>query len=145
MKTVIQRVKTASVIIEGKQKSEIGHGLVLLCAFGKDDDIVGCNKVLDKIINLRIFSNGEGKFDKSVKDAGGALLIVSQFTLYADCAKGKRPNFTGAANYEQGKRLYDEFLKYANTLCLEVKSGEFGADMLVNIQNDGPVTIILSS
>ncbi|MDR1195169.1 MAG: D-tyrosyl-tRNA(Tyr) deacylase [Endomicrobium sp.] len=145
MKTVIQRVKKASVIIDAKEKREIAGGLVVLAAFGKNDTKEICLKVFDKIKKLRIFSNPEGKFDYSVEDVKGGLLIISQFTLYGDCKKGKRPDFTEAAPYEAGKKLYEEFLNIAKNSGLEIKSGEFGADMLVEIHNDGPVTIIVDS
>lgn len=145
MKTVIQRVKNASVIIDGKEKREISKGLVILAAFGKDDNSEICRKMFEKIKNMRIFSNDEGKFDYSVEDVKGELLIISQFTLYGDCSRGKRPDFNSAASYGLGKQLYEDFLNIAINSGLKVYSGEFGADMLVGINNDGPVTIILDS
>ncbi|MCL1972661.1 MAG: D-aminoacyl-tRNA deacylase [Endomicrobia bacterium] len=143
MKTVIQRVKKASVAIDGKEKREISKGLVVLAAFGKNDTPEECYKIFEKIKNLRIFSNEAGKFDYSVEDIKGEILIISQFTLYGDCGRGKRPDFTSAAPYALGKQLYEEFLNIALKSGLKVESGEFGADMLVEIHNDGPVTIIL--
>ncbi|MCL2335695.1 MAG: D-aminoacyl-tRNA deacylase [Endomicrobia bacterium] len=145
MKTVIQRVKKAAVTINGGEKREIGEGLAVLAAFGKSDTPEICRKTFEKIRNMRIFSNSEGKFDKSVADINGALLIVSQFTLYADCKRGNRPDFMQAASFDEGKKMYEEFLKVAQSSGLKTASGEFGADMLVDIQNDGPVTIILDS
>ena len=145
MKSVIQRVKKASVTINGKEKRTIAEGLVVLAAFGKNDTARKCAILFEKIKNMRIFSNEEGKFDKSVEDIKGSFLIISQFTLYGNCKKGKRPDFTEAAGYEQGKKLYEEFLETAKQSGINVVSGEFGADMLVDIQNDGPVTIILDS
>ena len=143
MKTVIQRVKKASVSIDGKEKREISKGLVVLAAFGKNDTPEECSKIFEKIKNLRIFSNEDGKFDYSVEDIKGEILIISQFTLYGDCGRGKRPDFTLAAPYALGKQLYEEFLNIALKSGLKVESGEFGANMLVEIHNDGPVTIIL--
>jgi D-tyrosyl-tRNA(Tyr) deacylase len=145
MKTVIQRVKKASVTIDGGEKRGISRGLVVLVAFGKDDTAETCKKIFEKIKNMRIFSNDEGKFDYSVDDIKGELLIVSQFTLYGDCGRGKRPDFTSAAPYALGKQLYEEFLAVALNSGLKVENGEFGEDMLVEIHNDGPVTIILDS
>lgn len=145
MKTVIQRVKKASVTINGNEKREISRGLVILAAFGKNDTVEICRKMFNKIKNLRIFPNSEGKFDLCVEDIAGDLLIISQFTLYGDCAKGKRPDFTDAAPYALGKELYEEFIDIAASSGLTISSGEFGADMLVEIHNDGPVTIIIDS
>jgi D-tyrosyl-tRNA(Tyr) deacylase len=145
MKTVIQRVKKASVIIDGGEKREISRGLVVLAAFGKNDTAETCRKTFDKIKKVRIFSNDEGKFDYSVEDIKGEILIISQFTLYGNCGRGKRPDFTEAASYENGKVLYNEFLNITKSSDLKIVSGEFGADMLVEIHNDGPVTIIIDS
>ncbi|MDR1941905.1 MAG: D-tyrosyl-tRNA(Tyr) deacylase [Endomicrobium sp.] len=145
MRVVLQRVKKAAVIINSGEKREIGEGLAVLAAFGKNDTPFKCVKMFEKIKSLRIFSNEDGKFDKSLEDIKGSLLIVSQFTLYADCKRGKRPDFTGAALYKDGKILYEEFLNAARASSLNVVTGKFGADMLVELQNDGPVTIILDS
>jgi D-tyrosyl-tRNA(Tyr) deacylase len=143
MKTVIQRVKQAAVTIEGKEKREINQGLVILAAFGKSDDYETCQKYAQKIKDLRIFSNTCGKFDYSVLDIKGEILVISQFTLYGDCSKGKRPDFLDAAPFEKAKELYNKFIDELKVTGLIIKSGEFGADMLVEIHNDGPVTIIL--
>lgn len=145
MKTVIQRVKKASVIINGKEKRDISCGLVVLAGFSNKDNKDILNKVFDKIKKMRIFSNAEGKFDNSVEDINGELLIVSQFTLYANCKKGNRPDFLEAADFGTGKKLYDDFLNIAKQSGLKIESGEFGADMQVEIHNDGPVTIVLDS
>jgi len=145
MKTIIQRVKKASVVIDGKEKREIGQGLIVLAAFGKNDNPALCHEVFEKIKNMRIFSNSLNKMDLSVSDIKGEILIVSQFTLYANCKKGKRPDFTDAAPFAFGKELYDSFVEAAKQSELTVKTGEFGADMLLEIHNDGPVTIILDS
>lgn len=145
MKTVIQRVKKASVTIHNAEKRNISGGLVVFAAFGKNDTGEICGKIFEKIKKLRIFSNSAGKFDYSLQDTGGELLIISQFTLYGNCAEGKRPNFSGAAPYELGKKLYECFLHKAEESGIKTESGEFGADMTVEIHNDGPVTIILDS
>lgn len=145
MKTVIQRVTKASVIINSSQKREISEGLVILAGFSKNDDISVCEKVFEKIKKLRIFSNEDGKFDRSVEDINGELLIISQFTLYGNCKKGNRPDFLEAAGFDQGKKLYDEFINVAKRSGLKIECGEFGADMLVEIHNNGPVTIIMDS
>lgn len=142
MKSVIQRVKSAAVTIEGKEKRSISEGLAVLAAFGKNDNFEICKKSAEKLLNLRIFSNESGKFDKSVLDIKGEILIISQFTLYADCQRGKRPDFTGAAPFESAKEFYEFFIDEMRKSGLTVKSGEFGAKMLVEIQNDGPVTIV---
>lgn len=143
MKTVIQRVKKASVTINNKEKRSISQGLVVLAAFSKNDTESDIIKMFEKIKSLRIFSNEDGKFDKSLEDVSGEVLIISQFTLYGNCKKGKRPDFTEAASFEKGKELYNLFVESAKKSGLKVVTGEFGADMLVDIQNDGPVTIIL--
>ncbi len=145
MKAVIQRVKKASVVINSAEKRDISTGLVVFAGFGKDDTVETGRKVFDKIKKMRIFSNENGKFDTSVEDIKGAILIISQFTLYGECKKGNRPDFMSAAPYESGKKLYAEFLAYAKTSGLSITSGEFGADMLVELQNDGPVTIVIDS
>ena len=145
MKIVIQRVKKASVTINSLEKREISEGIAVLAGFAKDDDFSVCEKVFEKIRKLRIFYNEAGKFDKSVEEINGEILIVSQFTLYGNCKKGNRPDFLEAAGFEQGKKLYDDFLNIAKRSGLKIESGEFGADMLVEIHNDGPVTIIADS
>lgn len=145
MKTVIQRVSKASVTINSREKREITRGLVILAGFGKHDSPGDFEKMFNKIKSLRIFPDEEGKLDKSAEDIKGEILIVSQFTLYGNCKKGRRPDFTKAASFESGKKLYEQFLATARISGLTVKSGEFGADMLVEIHNDGPVTIILDS
>ena len=143
MKTVIQRVKRAAVTIDGKQKREIGQGLVIFVGFGAGDDCLDLDKTLKKIADMRIFSKGEKHFELSIRDIKGALLIVSQFTLYGDCAKGNRPDFSKAMPFKQAKERYDDFVAKAKSLGLHIETGEFGADMLVEIENDGPVTILL--
>ena len=144
MRAVVQRVKSSKVEVDGNLVSEIGFGLNVLigiCDGDTEDDI---KYLKDKILNLRIFEE-DGKMSKSLIDVGGELLIVSQFTLYGDCRKGRRPNFMRALGGEQSEKLYLEFVKQCKEVLGEVKTGDFGADMQVYIQNDGPVTLLLES
>lgn len=145
MRTVVQRVKNASVVIDGKDKNEINKGLMVLCAFEEEDDLEKIKYVANKIVNLRIFSDDEDKLNLSLLDIKGDILIVSNFTLYGNCDKGRRPNFTRAAKPEISEKMYDNFVEEVKTYGLTVKTGKFGADMLVDIKNDGPVTVIVES
>lgn len=146
MKLIIQRVKKSSVEIEGKIKGEIGKGLNILVGVGPDDDFSDVKKSVDKLVNLRIFEDEGGKMNLSLIDIEGEALVISQFTLFADIRKGRRPSFTGAAAPDMAKKLYLEFIGYIEEIIPgRVKTGEFGADMKVEILNDGPVTIILDS
>ena len=141
MKALLQRVKTASVTVEGKTIGQIDQGLlVLLCAEPQDTEAVA-DKLLAKILKLRIFSDDVGKMNRSVQDVNGGLLIVSQVTLAADVRNGNRPSFTNAAAPALGQALYDYTLQQARALHPAVTCGEFGADMQVALVNDGPVTI----
>ena len=141
MIALLQRVSEARVRVQGEVVGEIGHGLlVLLCAEPEDTEAVG-QKLLTKILKLRIFSDEAGKMNRSVQDVGGGLLIVSQFTLAADTRSGNRPGFTGAAPPALGEALYDRFVALAREQHPEVATGRFGADMQVHLVNDGPVTI----
>ncbi len=146
MKAILQRVSQARVVVDVVVVGEIAHGLlVLVCAEKNDTDTVG-QKMLDKILKLRIFSDDAGKMNRSVTDVQGGLLIVSQFTLAADISSGTRPSFTTAAPADQGRRLYDMFVAQAKALHAKanpalVQTGVFGADMKVHLVNDGPVTI----
>ncbi|MET3514871.1 MAG: D-aminoacyl-tRNA deacylase [Gammaproteobacteria bacterium] len=141
MKALLQRVREARVEIAGEVAGAIGPGLlVLVCAEPGDTEAVG-ERLLAKILKLRIFSDEAGKMNRSVQDMGGGLLIVSQFTLAADVRGGNRPSFTGAAPPDEGRRLYDAFIAQARSLHPEVATGRFGADMQVHLVNDGPVTI----
>jgi len=143
MKALLQRVSEARVDIGGECAGRIGRGLlVLVCAERGDDEAVG-ERLLAKILKLRIFSDDAGKMNRSVQDVGGGLLIVSQFTLAADASGGNRPSFTQAAPPDEGRRLYDAFVARALALHPEVATGVFGADMQVHLVNDGPVTIPL--
>ena len=141
MITVLQRVSEASVRVEGDVIGQIGTGLlVLLCAEQGDTDAVA-DRLLAKILKLRIFADEAGKMNRSVQDVGGGLLVVSQFTLAADVAGGNRPSFTQAAKPDEGRRLYEHFVKQARAAHPLVQTGQFAADMKVALVNDGPVTI----
>ena len=143
MLTVVQRVSQASVTVAGRTTGAIGPGLlVLLCAEHGDDEAVA-DRLLAKLLKLRIFSDAAGKMNRSVQDVGGGLLVVSQFTLAADTAGGNRPSFTNAAPPELGRRLYEYFVAQARAAHPQVATGEFAADMQVALVNDGPVTIPL--
>lgn len=143
MKAVLQRVREARVEVEGRVVGCIGAGLlVLLCAERDDTDAVG-DRLLAKLLKLRIFSDDAGKMNRSVQDVGGGLLIVSQFTLAADASSGNRPSFTRAAAPDEGRRLYERFVAQARGAHPVVETGVFAADMQVHLVNDGPVTIPL--
>ena len=143
MQALIQRVSEARVTVDGRVTGAIGPGLlVLLCAERGDTDAVA-DKLLAKLLKLRIFSDAAGKMNLSVQDVGGGLLVVSQFTLAADTSAGNRPSFTGAAAPDEGRRLYDHFVAQARAVHPQVETGEFAADMQVALVNDGPVTIPL--
>lgn len=145
MRAVVQRVSSGSVLIEGQERRSIGSGLVVLIGVGKDDDGGDARYLADKILNLRIFPDQEGKFNYSVSDIGGDLLVVSQFTLYGDCRKGRRPSFTEAALPEVARPLFEECLGYLRESGLNLVTGEFQTMMEVSIVNAGPVTILLDS
>ena len=143
MISVVQRVSQARVVVGGEIVGQIGAGLlVLLCAERGDAD-AQADKLLAKILKLRIFSDEAGKMNRSLQDIGGGLLIVSQFTLAADVSGGNRPSFTGAALPDEGRRLYDYFVAQARLVHPQVETGQFAADMQVHLVNDGPVTIPL--
>lgn len=140
---LIQRVSDARVDVEGRTVGAIGPGLLVLACAEPADDEASVERFLAKVLKLRIFSDEAGKMNRSVQDAGGGLLIVSQFTLAADTSGGNRPSFTGAAPADQGRALYEHLLARARALHPQVAAGEFGADMQVHLVNDGPVTIPL--
>ena len=144
MKIVIQRVKHAQVSIEQDVYSSIGNGLLLLVGVGPDDSQEDVDYAVRKILNMRIFSDQEGKMNVSIKGIEGEILSISQFTLYADTKKGNRPAFTGAAKPDIATRYYDSFNQQLSQE-VPVKTGVFGADMQVELVNDGPVTIILDT
>jgi len=143
MKAVLQRVAEARVVIAGETVGQIGGGLLVLMCAERGDSEAQADKLLAKILKLRIFSDEAGKMNLSVQDVKGGLLIVSQFTLAADASGGNRPSFTGAATPDEGRRLYDYFVTQARVLHPEVQTGQFAADMKVHLVNDGPVTIPL--
>ena len=141
MHVILQRVSQASVTVEGQTIGEIDHGLlILLCAERGDQDALA-EKVLSKILKLRIFGDENSKMNRSVQDVAGGLLIVSQFTLAADVSGGNRPSFTNAAPPDEGRRLYELFVRLARAAHPLVQTGQFAADMKVSLVNDGPVTI----
>ena len=141
---LVQRVSEARVVVEGRTTGEIGAGLLLLVCAERGDAEAQADKLLAKVLKLRIFSDEQGKMNRSVQDVGGGLLVVSQFTLAADLSGGNRPSFGNAAAPEEGRRLYDYFVAKAREAHPVVQTGEFAADMKVQLVNDGPVTIPLS-
>jgi D-tyrosyl-tRNA(Tyr) deacylase len=143
MKAVIQRVTSASVVVGGETVGAIGKGVLIFLGVEKKDDESKADWLAGKICCLRIFYDDDGKMNLSVKDIGGSLLVVSQFTLAGNCNKGKRPSFDTAAPAGEGKRLYDYFVEAAKKLDIQVAAGIFQADMQVSLVNDGPVTFIL--
>ena len=143
MKAVLQRVAEARVVVNGETVGEIGAGLLVLVCAERLDTEAEADKLLAKILKLRIFSDAAGKMNLSVQDVAGGLLLVSQFTLAADTSGGNRPSFTGAAAPEDGRRLYEHFVAKARAAHPVVQTGRFGADMKVHLVNDGPVTIPL--
>ncbi len=145
MRAVIQRVKEASVEIDEKIVGRIGQGLLVLLGVHSDDTPLDISWMIDKIINLRIFEKENGKFDKSLFDIKGGLLIVSQFTLFADCTKGRRPSFTNAMGASSARTLFELFVERAREKISHVEAGIFQASMNVSLTNCGPVTIILDS
>lgn len=151
MKLVIQRVTDAKVVVEDETVGEIGKGLLVLAGFGREDgqelpESAVWKKIIDKLINLRIFTDDAGKFNLSLKDVGGDLLLVSQFTLYADCRKGRRPSFTGACPPELADSLFESLVRDVEKVApAKVATGVFGAEMFLDFTNWGPVTITLDS
>ena len=144
MISVIQRVSQARVTVDGRSIAEIGTGLLVLVCAERGDSEIQADRLLAKLLKLRIFGDAAGKMNRSVQDIGGALLLVSQFTLAADTSGGNRPSFTNAAAPLDGQRLYDYFVARARAAYPQVQTGEFGADMKVCLVNDGPVTIPLT-
>jgi D-tyrosyl-tRNA(Tyr) deacylase len=141
MLAVVQRVREAKVVVAGRTIGEIGPGLLVLVCAERGDGEAHADKLLAKLLKLRIFSDGAGKMNRSVQDVGGGLLLVSQFTLAADTSGGNRPSFTNAAPPDEGRRLYDYFVAQGRAAHAVVATGEFAADMQVHLVNDGPVTI----
>lgn len=145
MRLILQRVSEGKVTIEGKVHGRIQKGYVVLVGFGQDDEVALLKPMVDKMFNLRVFEDDKGKMNLSLLDIGGEILSISQFTLYANCRHGRRPGFTDALSPEKAIPLYDQFNQMIKDYGVKVEEGIFGADMKVEIQNDGPVTIILDS
>ena len=145
MKAVVQRVAQARVTVDGKVVGEIGPGLCVLLGVAREDGEEAAERLAGKIARLRIFESEDGRFDRSLLEAGGAALVVSQFTLIADTAKGNRPSFSDAAPPEQAQRLYEVFCEGLGAQGIPVERGVFGARMRVELTNDGPVTIVLDA
>jgi D-tyrosyl-tRNA(Tyr) deacylase len=145
VRAVIQRVSSARVELDGEVTGSIGRGLLVLLGVGRGDSEKQATWLAEKIAGLRIFEDGEGKMNLSVQDIGGSVLVVSQFTLYGDCRKGRRPSFTEAASPDLADRLYQQFASRLRALNLPVETGVFQAKMDVYLVNDGPVTIILDT
>jgi D-tyrosyl-tRNA(Tyr) deacylase len=145
MRAVLQRVSEARVEVEGRVTGEIGRGLLVLLGVSHGDTRADVEYLVRKILGLRVFSDDAGKMNRSVADTGGALLVVSQFTLYADCRKGMRPSFDQAARLDLAQELYDAFVTLAQAHGVTVETGVFQADMRVSLVNEGPVTIIIDS
>lgn len=145
MRAVVQRVNEASVVISGEKTAQIGKGILVLVGFGRNDTEIDFNYIAEKCLNLRIFNDTEGKMNLSVSDICGEILIVSQFTLYGDVRKGRRPSYFDAAPPEEAKSLYEKFIKIFKEKYVMVKTGVFQADMDIKSVNNGPVTILLDS
>ncbi len=145
MRFVIQRVQHASVTIDGEVRGKIGKGFLVLIGIGMDDDETVADKLVQKLVQMRIFEDENGKTNLALKDVGGEILLVSQFTLYADCKKGNRPSFTRAGKPDQAQKLYEYIIQKCREVISVVEQGEFGADMKVELLNDGPFTILLDS
>lgn len=145
MRVVLQRVSRAAVRVDGEVVGQIGPGLLALVGVAEDDDSEAVDKVAAKVAGLRIFADADGRFNESVADIGGAVLIVSQFTLISDVRKGRRPSFTGAARPEQAEPFVERFAQQLEAADLQVARGVFGAMMEVELVNDGPFTIVIDS
>lgn len=145
MKVVVQRVRHASCTIDSQITGSIEQGFCVLVGFTQSDTEAVIDKMVKKLVSLRVFSDEEGKMNRSLMDIGGKILSISQFTLYADCKKGNRPGFTRAARPEQAIPLYEYFNRAITNTGIPVETGVFGADMQIELCNDGPVTIILDS
>ena len=145
MRVILQRVKEASVTIDGQIVGAIGKGFLLLVGFSQGDDATIIEKVVKKIAGMRIFEDENGRMNKELKDVDGSILSISQFTLYADVASGKRPSFVKALQYDKATILYDIFNQKLKETGIPIAQGVFGADMKVRLLNDGPVTIVIDS
>jgi D-tyrosyl-tRNA(Tyr) deacylase len=146
VRAVVQRVKSASVSVDNQVFGKIGKGLLVFLGIGQDDDEKDIEYLAGKIVNLRVFEDSQGKMNLSLLETGCQLLVISQFTLYGDCRKGRRPSYDKAARPEVAKTLYEEFIRYCNdNYNLKVETGVFQEEMMVDLVNDGPVTLLLDS
>lgn len=145
MRAVLTRVSSASVTIDGEITGQIGTGFLILLGIGPEDTEADCDKLCRKLLSLRIFTDENGKMNRGLEDVNGSVLVVSQFTLYGNCKKGRRPDFFGAAGPDKAIPLYERFLKQCESLGYPPQHGRFGADMKVASVNDGPVTLIVDS
>ena len=145
MKIILQRVRAGAVTIEGQERRQIGPGLVALVGFGQEDGEKHADYLAAKMVELRIFEDENGQMNRSLLETGGECLLISNFTLYANAKKGRRPSFIESMEPGRASALFDYFVETVKTKGVPVQTGEFGAEMLVDIQNDGPVTIILDS
>ena len=145
MRAVVTRVRSACVVTEGKTVGRIGEGLLILLAVHRDDTRAEAEKLAKKICSLRIFEDGAGKMNLGLAEAGGSVLVVSQFTLYGNCAHGRRPEFLASARPETAIPLYEYFISLCREAGFETQTGIFGADMLVTSENDGPVTLVIDT
>ena len=145
MRAVVQRVSRARVVVDAQTTGEIGAGLAVLVAVGRNDDAATASSMAEKIVNLRIFNDDRGKMNRSLVEAAGSVLAISQFTLYGDARGQRRPSFIEAAPPEKGRELYEEFVRALKALGVRVETGVFQAHMSVELVNDGPVTILLDS
>lgn len=145
MKVVAQRCSEASVLIDNNINRNINHGLVVLLGITNGDNVEDIKYLVKKIVNLRIFEDNNNKMNYSIQDINGSILLISQFTLYADTRNGNRPSFTNSMNYNDAKELYELFIETLKNENVPFETGEFGSDMKVSLVNDGPVTIIIDS
>ena len=145
MRAILTRVSSASVTIDGERVGQIGKGFLILLGVGPEDGEKECRALAEKCLALRIFEDENGKMNLGLESVGGQVLVVSQFTLYGNCRKGRRPSFVGAAGPELGEKMYERFLEICRELGYEPQHGRFGADMKVESLNDGPVTLILDT
>lgn len=145
MRVVVQRVSGASVLVDGKVIGQIRQGIMALVGFAESDGTKEFKYMLDKLIHLRIFEDDQGKLNRSVEDIGGGILIVPNFTLYGDCRQGRRPSFSASSKAEHARQQFAEFVRLFKEAYSQVETGEFQADMQVNLVNDGPVTLIIDA